>query len=57
MQVFLQMVAFSLESDGSGRPVLAKGKRRKSNSALLPFSKFESFKMVTLVGKHMTTNE
>ena len=27
MQVFLQMVAFSLQSDGSGRPVLTKGKR------------------------------
>ena len=27
MQVFLQMVAFSLQTDGSGLPVLTKGKR------------------------------
>ena len=27
MQVFLQIVAFSLQNDWSGRPVLAKGKR------------------------------
>ena len=27
MQVFLQIVAFSLQTDGSGRPVLTKGKR------------------------------
>ena len=30
MQVFLQIVAFSLQTDGSGRPVLTKGKRPKS---------------------------
>ena len=29
MQVFLQIVAFSLQTDGSGRPVLTKGKRPK----------------------------
>ena len=33
MQVFLQMVAFSLQSDGSGRPVLTKGKRPYSSIA------------------------
>ena len=27
MQVFLQIVAFSLQTDGSGLPVLTKGKR------------------------------
>ena len=27
MQVFLQIVAFSLQTDWSGRPVLTKGKR------------------------------
>ena len=32
MQVFLQIVAFSLQNDGSGRPVLTKGKRPKSHS-------------------------
>ena len=30
MQVFLQIVAFSLQLDGSGRPVLPKGKRPKT---------------------------
>ena len=30
MQVFLQIVAFSLQTDGSGRPVLTKGKRPKT---------------------------
>ena len=29
MQVLLQIVAFSLQTDGSGRPVLTKGKRHK----------------------------
>ena len=30
MQVFIQIDAFSLETDGSGWPVLTKGKRPKS---------------------------
>ena len=30
MQVFLQIVAFSLQTDWSGRSVLAKGKRPKN---------------------------
>ena len=30
MKVFLQIVAFSLQTDGSGRPVLTKGKRHCS---------------------------
>ena len=30
MQVFIQIAAFSLQTDGSGRPVLTKGKRPKS---------------------------
>ena len=30
MQVFVQIDAFSLETDGSGRPVLTKGKPVKS---------------------------
>ena len=38
MQVFLQIVAFSLQNDGSGRPVLTKGKRIKIHS--LGFSKY-----------------
>ena len=29
MQVFLHIVAFSLQTGGSGRPVLTKGKRLK----------------------------
>ena len=29
MQAFLQIVAFSLQTDGSGWPVLTKGKRPK----------------------------
>ena len=29
MQVFLQIVAFSLQTDWSGQPVLKKGKRSK----------------------------
>ena len=37
MQVFLQMVAFSLQSDGSGRPVLTKGKRPKTRLFRGPF--------------------
>ena len=32
MQVFLPIVAFSLQTDGSGRPVLIKGKRPKFQS-------------------------
>ena len=32
MQVFLQIVAFSLQIIGSGRPVLTKGKRPESES-------------------------
>ena len=35
MQVFLQMVAFSLESDESGGPVLANGKRPKSVKSMV----------------------
>ena len=30
MQVFLEIVGFSLQTDGSGRLVLTKGKRPKS---------------------------
>ena len=30
MQVFLQIVAFSLQADGTYRPVLTKGKRTKT---------------------------
>ena len=29
VQVFLQIVAFCLQNDGSGQPVLTKGKRPK----------------------------
>ena len=32
MQVFFQIVAFSLQKDGSGWPVFTKGKHVKSNS-------------------------
>ena len=38
MQVFLEIVGFSLQTDGSGRPVLTKGKRpklRTPNAALI----------------------
>ena len=30
MQMFLQIVAFSLQNDGSGRPALTKGKLSKT---------------------------
>ena len=32
MQVFIQIVLFSLQTDGSGRPVLTKGKRPYTQS-------------------------
>ena len=35
MQVFLQIVSFSLQTDRSGRPVLTKGKRPKIRHMLL----------------------
>ena len=60
MQVFLQIVAFSLQTDGSGRPVLTKGKRPKLTlsqitcSSSSPFwilsqsyQQFDSIPMVT----------
>ena len=34
MQVFLQIIAFSLQTDGSGQPVMTKGKRWLTDSQL-----------------------
>ena len=62
MQVFLQIVSFSLQTDGSGRPVLTKGKRPQllitcsclATSLVVYSTSALSIEMIVLLGSYVS---